>query len=524
MSRLVSRLALLSLLATIASPLGAQRPSSALAVPLETPPIVRELRAAWVASVGNMDWPSRRDLPVAEQQRELIAILDRARTLRLNAIILQVRPAADALYASKLEPWSEYLTGQMGRAPEPFWDPLAFAVTEAHKRGLELHAWFNPFRAHDPSGRSPVARTHISRRRPDLVRTYGGYKWLDPGLAEVRAYSLRVIMDVVSRYDIDGVHIDDYFYPYREPRRRGGYVPFPDDASYRGYRRAGGTLERDDWRRRNVDLFVEKLYSSVKAKKPWVRVGISPFGIWRPGYPSMVRGLDSYVEIFADSRKWVQRGWLDYVSPQLYWKVDAPQQPFSELLRWWVEQNEYGRHVWPGLFTQRVGGPWSASEILKQVELTRAQPGATGDVHFSMKTLMQDSEGVATKLASQLYIEPALVPASRWLDSLPPVAPYARLEVDSLVGRTVVAVRPEGTEPVWLWVVQAHAQGQWVTRIVPGAERRVTLAFADASAVPDRIVVRAIDRVGNESAAVEAVGSPALQTSDPPRPATQKPR
>jgi uncharacterized lipoprotein YddW (UPF0748 family) len=500
----MTRLALaITLIASAA--LGAQpAPAASPAARPVAPPIVREFRAAWVATVGNMDWPSSRDLPVAEQQRELLDLLDRAQQLRLNAIVFQVRPAADALYASKIEPWSEYLTGRMGRAPEPFWDPLAFAVTEAHKRGLELHAWFNPFRAHDPSGKSPVSSTHIMKRRPDLVRSYGPYKWLDPGVAEVRAYSTRVILDVVKRYDIDAVHIDDYFYPYRESTRRGGYLQFPDASSYRAYRRKGGKLDRDDWRRHNVDLFVEGLYDAVKKEKPWVKVGISPFGIWRPGYPSMVRGLDSYVEIFADSRKWLTNGWLDYVSPQLYWKTDAPQQPFSDLLRWWVGQNEQGRHVWPGLFTQRVAGSWPASEILTQVARTRAQDGATGNIHFSMKTLLEDADGVATQLASQVYIEPALVPASPWLERNPPVAPTARVETDSATGRTVVTLRPAGKARVWLWVVQAHAGEQWVTRIVPGAERRVPIAFDDASAVPDRVVVRAVDRLGMESEAVDA--------------------
>src|SRR5262245_56033859 len=228
------------------------------------PPIEREFRGAWVASVSNIDWPSRRDLTVPDQQRELLAILDRAVELRLNAVVLQVRPAGDALYASTLEPWSEFLTGKMGRPPEPFYDPLAFAVSEAHRRGLELHAWLNPYRMRHPAETSAFSPKHIARRRPDLVRRYGPYLWLDPGSAEVRAYTSRVVVDIVRRYDVDGIHIDDYFYPYREPGPRGGYLQFPDDRTYRRYRNGGGKLSRNDWRRHNVDLLVEALYRAVK--------------------------------------------------------------------------------------------------------------------------------------------------------------------------------------------------------------------------------------------------------------------
>src|SRR5689334_14423464 len=201
------------------------------------PPVSREFRGVWVASVANMDWPSRPGLPVAQQKAELIAILDRAAAANLNAVILQVRPSADALYASKKEPWSAFLTGAMGKAPEPFYDPLAFAVEEAHARGLELHAWINPYRAHAPEDKSPISKTHIARRRPDLVVKYGPYLWMDPGSAEIRAYTVGVVRDIVRRYDIDGLHIDDYFYPYREHTRRGREIPFPDGRTWRAYRR-----------------------------------------------------------------------------------------------------------------------------------------------------------------------------------------------------------------------------------------------------------------------------------------------
>src|SRR5687768_10215353 len=308
------------------------------------PPAQREFRAVWVASVSNIDWPSRPGLSTAEQQAELRAILDLSAALNLNAVILQVRPATDALYASALEPWSPYLTGTMGKAPEPFYDPLAFAVAEAHKRGLELHAWFNPFRAKHAAYRDTLAASHISRTHPHLVRSYGRSLWMDPGDPDVHRQSLAVILDVVNRYDIDGVHIDDYFYPYQERDSvTNALLPFPDDSTYARY---GGGMARDDWRRQNVDRFVADLYSAIRAAKPTVKFGVSPFGIWRPGYPANVTGFDAYANIYADARKWLNNGWLDYFPPQLYWRSDSPGQDYVSLLAWWVGENTKGRHIW----------------------------------------------------------------------------------------------------------------------------------------------------------------------------------
>ncbi|HWL40671.1 MAG TPA: family 10 glycosylhydrolase, partial [Gemmatimonadaceae bacterium] len=296
------------------------------------PPVRREFRAVWVASVRNIDWPSKPGLSTQEQKDELIGILDRSAALRLNAVILQVRPAADALYASPYEPWSEYLTGRMGKAPDPYYDPLEFAVNEAHRRGLELHAWFNPYRARHPSSRSPASRDHISRTHPSLVKTYGTHLWMDPGERLIREHSIKVVLDVVKRYDIDGVHIDDYFYPYQVLDKNKKVVPFPDDASYRRAMKKGPKLERDDWRRQNVDHLIQRMYDEVKKVKPWVLVGISPFGIWRPGNPPGVVGLDQYATLYADAKKWEQEGWLDYLTPQIYWQVESKGQPYAKLL------------------------------------------------------------------------------------------------------------------------------------------------------------------------------------------------
>ena len=513
--------------APVRPPAATDSAESTAAVEAALPAVAREFRGAWVATVANIDWPSRPGLPVADQQRELLAILDRAVVLHLNAIVFQVRPAADALYASKLEPWSYFLTGRQGRAPEPFWDPLAFAVTEAHRRGLELHAWFNPFRAHVPGDTSPPAKSHVTRRHPRLVRPYGPYLWLDPGEPAVQEMALRVIRDVVRRYDVDGVQIDDYFYPYREPGPRGGDLPFPDDRTWRRYRRSGGRLSRDDWRRQNVNRFVKRLHAAVHEVKPTVKVGVSPFGIWRPGSPSGVAGLDSYQEIYTDSRLWLRNGWVDYWAPQLYWRADAPQQRYTALLGWWDEQNVKGRHLWPGLFTSRVAGTeprnvWDAGEILGEIRLTREQGRSSGNVHFSMQALMENRDGLGDSLATSLYAEPALVPASPWLDAKAPARPTAVLRRDSTSGNWVVRATPGGRERPWLWVVRYQADSTWRTIVVPaasaGSPASRTVDLAIPQSLPALIAVAAADRTGNLSPSA-IVRPPAVLIQPPPAPA-----
>ena len=351
----------------------------------------------WIATVNNIDWPSRRDLTTDQQKSELLALFDRMASLGLNAVFLQVRPSADAIYASPDAPWSEYLTGTMGRAPEPVYDPLEFAVAEAHRRGLQMHAWFNPFRARHSSGTSEIAMSHIATRRPDLVRTYGQQRWLDPGDADARREVIAAICDVVRRYDVDGVHMDDYFYPYPELDGSGQKIDFPDDVTWQSYRAGGGTLSRDDWRRDNINDFVRDLYESVKAIRPNTVVGISPFGIWRPGHPEQIQGLDAYAELYADSRLWLRRGWVDYLAPQLYWPIDRREQSFTALLDWWLNQDWRGRGIVAGISVNRVasGRPnsVSAEEIARQIAVLR-DTDARGFILFSARSLMENRGGV----------------------------------------------------------------------------------------------------------------------------------
>ena len=495
-------------------PSAATRDARRGATSLPAPPAVaREFRAAWVATVDNIDWPSRPGLSSAQQQQELIAILNRAKDLRLNALVFQVRPAADAIYPSALEPWSYYLTGAQGRAPSPAWDPLAFVVREAHARGIELHAWFNPYRARHPSDRSPLDPTHIASAQPSKVKRYGSYLWMDPGEPAVIEKSVAVIVDVVRRYDVDGVHIDDYFYPYKERDRRGTLIRFPDASSYDAYTANGGTLALDDWRRDNVDTFVRRMYERVKAAKPWVKVGISPFGIWRPGYPADVRGFDSYAELYGDSRKWLREGWLDYASPQLYWPIAKDGQAYPSLLAWWAKENVKQRHMWPGNYTSRVGtaAAWTADELVNQIAVTRRQGNTTGNVHFSMSVFMPSTGSAASRperdllsmrLMRESYAAPALVPASPWLEPAGEVlaAPVVRDERDSRTGATFIVATAPTTAAARSWVISRWDGHSWSSEVQPANGNGLTFAVASAAGEGVGYWISWIDRVGVESA------------------------
>ena len=420
------------------------------------PPITREFRAAWVASVFNIDWPSSPGLSATRQKAELITILNRARALKMNAIILQVRPACDALYESSYEPWSSWLSGSMGRSPG--YDPLQYAVEQAHSRGIELHAWFNPFRAL-AAAKMSASSGHVTKRHPGWIRRFEGKVWLDPGLPEVRSYSTKVIMDVVSRYDVDGIHIDDYFYPYPKNPSARPIPEFPDEATYRLH---GKGKDRHDWRRANIDGFVSGLYASIKRKKPWVKFGISPFGVWRPGNPSNVKAdLDSYRMIYGDSRKWLRNGWCDYLSPQLYWPIRGDQS-FSSLLGWWDSQNVRGRHVWPGIASDRVGAKRSASEQGSQIKLTRsASRKSAGHIHWSWKAVAQNRRGLANLLEKSYYQQGALVPAITWSSATRPSKPRLTVRTEKGGKAMLLDWKPgDGTAPTH-WVVQTRRGGKW---------------------------------------------------------------
>ncbi|HXC24690.1 MAG TPA: family 10 glycosylhydrolase [Gemmatimonadaceae bacterium] len=496
---------------------------------LRPPPIAREFRAAWISPINDGthgDWPSMPGLSVDAQKAELQTLLDQAKAIGLNAVILHVRLAGDALYPTPYAPWSPYLTGTAGR--DPGYDPLAYAVQEAHARGLQLHAWFNPFRATLSHFGGRASPEHVTRTHPGWIRRYGKQQWIDPGEPAARALVVATIADVVRRYDVDGVHIDDYFYPYRESetiKHRVHHhtvkithdIVFPDDQTWERYGIRQGWTNRDDWRRHNIDTFVQEMYGAVKATKPWVLVGVSPFGIWRPGFPGGITGLDSYNEIYADSRSWLQKGWLDYLAPQLYWPLDGWEHRFVNLDGWWRLQNPLGRYVWPGLETaMERTGTWPATEIADQITRIRLLRAGTADipghVHFRMGSLTADGGLLGDELRHAVYTEPALVPAFPWLAHGAPSAPRVDVQAgDSLAGRRFL-VTPGDTVSVAWWLVQRKAAtGTWTMSLT--RQTTAPLSIAVAPGTPrGGLTVRAIGRAGEESEIAWVDGGPPEQT------------
>jgi uncharacterized lipoprotein YddW (UPF0748 family) len=476
--------ALLALSAALALPPAAQPPAPAPASapapapePITLPDIPREFRGVWVATVANIDWPSSPNLTFSQQIAEMDAILDTAQRLNLGAVILQVRPSADAMYRSSLEPWSEFLSGRQGHpvegAPADY-DPLERWVAGAHARGLQLHAWFNPFRSRHVEAKGPDAPSHVNIARPDLVVDYARFKWMPPSSAEAREIALRVIEDVTRRYDIDGVHVDDYFYPYPE-----GRAPFPDQHHYDAYVREARAakqpvLPRSDWRRAHVDAFVFDLYRRVKAIKPEVLVGVSPFGIWRPGVPAGVDGFDAYEHLAADARRWLNEGWMDYCVPQLYWLTDAPKQPFVPLLSWWQGENRRARHLWPGLNASRVGVAegsrpgWSPAEITRQIDLSR-RAGTRGVVLYSVVALRQAARGLDAAVAP-VFAAPSLPPESPWLAGdaprpAPPIIVLGHVLPSARASAVVAYIRDAAGN--WSYAILPRRGGQ-LPRVAPG--------------------------------------------------------
>ncbi|HBM76865.1 MAG TPA: hypothetical protein DD438_02040 [Verrucomicrobiales bacterium] len=440
----------------------------------------REFRGAWVACVYNIDWPTKKGLSAQKQQVELTRILDRMASLRMNAVIFQVRPQADALYRSRIEPWSPWLTGTMGR--DPGYDPLAYCIKQAHARNIEVHAWFNPFRA-TPHRDHRVSPDHVSRTHPSIIRDFKLHRWMDPASSFTRRRALDVIADVVRRYDVDGVHIDDYFYPYPDLVKGRPTPDFPD----------GKTPSQ---RRAFVDSFVRGMYSKVKGIKPWVRVGISPFGIWKPGVPGgTTASINAYEHLAADSRKWLASGWCDYLSPQLYWRIKGPQS-YSLLLEWWRSQGR--RPVWPGLATARIKSTEdpgrSAGEMVNQLRLSRSiGRNYAGHVHWSAKALMENRGGITTALTKSIYTHPALVPPMPWLSKTRPQAP--RVRARGIKGGTLLewSKVPSATK----YVVQARYGSRWDTCAVT----HVSCLSVNLRGSPDAVAVSGVDRYGLTSGA-----------------------
>lgn len=382
-----------------------------------------EFRAAWIATVANIDWPSPGNYNSLEQKKEFIKILEMHKSNGMNAVIVQVRPSSDAFYPSPYEPWSQWLTGVQGKAPHPYYDPLQFMIEETHKRGMEFHAWCNPYRADFSIGKSSIAPGHVTRKHPEWFLSYGGKKYFDPGNPNAIEHVVKVIKDLVSRYDIDGIHFDDYFYPYKIPGRE-----FPDHQSYAKY---GNGMSRDEWRRSNVDSIIYQLHTTIKEIKPTCKFGISPFGVWRnndkdPRGSATTAGVTNYDDLYADILLWLKNGWIDYVAPQLYWEIGHRAAPFEVLVDWW-SKNTYGRHCYIGIGFYRAGSnaQWKdKNQLSNQLKLIRSYKELQGVVYYNSRSFFNNPNGWNDTLRLNYYKHPADIPVMPWIDSLASPAKY----------------------------------------------------------------------------------------------------
>jgi uncharacterized lipoprotein YddW (UPF0748 family) len=471
----------------------------------------REFRGVWVATVANIDWPKSGSTP-DQQKQQLVSILDQHQRTGLNAVMFQVRPAADAFYAKSREPWSKWLMGKQGQAPNPFYDPLEFAITEAHKRGIELHAWFNPYRATTDNRYAALSPDHITNKHPEWFFTYGGMKTFNPGIPEVREYIVRVILDVVDNYDVDGIHMDDYFYPYQIAGQK-----INDDSTYHQYGAAFSDIR--DWRRDNVNQLIKMLSDSIHKHKPYVKFGISPFGIWanKSQNPegSETRGGDSYYELYADSRKWIKEGWLDYINPQMYWPIGDRLNPFEKLLPWWSD-NTYNRHLYVGhaayrINERKISGFKQAAEMPNEINMLRANPRVQGSVYFSSQSLTDNRLGFTDSLRLDYYKYPALPPVMLWLDSIPPNIPQ-NVKVSRVANTNNVQLNWEAPPPakdnelVYGYVIYRFEGDEEIdistaTNILH-IQYNNTPQFTDTTTQKGKTylyVITAIDRLKNES-------------------------
>lgn len=383
-----------------------------------------QLRGAWVATVGNIDWPSKRTLSTEEQKKELTDMFDKLQQANINVVFFQVRTECDALYASTLEPWSYWLTGKQGQAPSPFYDPLEFAVQEAHKRNMELHAWFNPYRAAKSFQSYPQDTNHLTIKKPEWILTFKGekegtqYKILDPGNPEVRSFIVSVVADVLTRYDVDGIHFDDYFYPY-SPK-----VSTEDSSSFRQFNPS--QLSIDNWRRYNINTLMADLHTLIQAKKQYVKFGISPFGIVQNKYAG-TNGFDAFGILYCDPLNWLENKIVDYINPQLYWEIGHDKADYAKLLPWWGTVTN-GRHLYIGLYSSRFSSAKDnkfKGQIAQQMGMNRSNNNVGGEVFFSAKSITNTETGLLDELKNGFYKYPAFPPVPEWKTSSPVAAPYS---------------------------------------------------------------------------------------------------
>lgn len=384
----------------------------------------REFRGVWIATVDNINWPSKQGLTIEEQKQEYIDILDEIKSLNMNAIIMQVRPTADRFYKKvSKEPWSKYITGESGK--DPGYDPLEFFIEEAHKRNLEFHAWFNPYRI-TLKNNEKIPENHIAKKNPNWVIEYGGKYYYDPGNPKAREFTEDVIVDVVKNYNIDGVHMDDYFYPYPVLDKNKKTVPFGDNKSYKLY---GKGMKLEDWRRKNTDTFVMELSKKIKKAKPYVKFGISPFGVWRnndkDSTGSATRaGAENYDTLYADTRMWIQNEWIDYIVPQIYWDFNLKVAQYDVLVDWWINEVKNSNvHLYIGHAAYKIGSSkaWkNEDELIKQIKYNRNFENVHGSVFFGFDKIQKNSLNIKNNLREKVYVTQILPPTSPWIDVVAP--------------------------------------------------------------------------------------------------------
>jgi len=471
-----------------------------------------EFRGVWVATVNTIDWPKGATTDPEKQRADYIRLLDLHQRNGMNVMIVQVRPSADAFYPSAYEPWSEWLTGTQGKPPSPYWDPLKFMIEETHKRGMEFHAWLNPYRAIHNIGSSSIAPNHITRTRPDWFLNYGDKKYFDPGNEEAQKFVVNVVRDIVKRYDVDAIHMDDYFYPYRIPGKE-----FPDEASYR---RSGSKLSKDDWRRSNTDSIIKNIYIAIKEENKLCRFGVSPFSVWRNKDQDPERGSDSrggqsnYDDLYADILLWMKNGWVDYVTPQLYFNIGHSKVDFAKMVDWWAS-NSYGRHIYIGHGIYKATEPneptWrNPNELPNQIKYLRQNPNVQGSAYYSSRLFDKNPNGWNDSLRNNYYKYPALLPPMRWIDNEKPWPPIVERKIadDSVIKLTVIP-DPRNTVPIKYYVVYQYATDsntdrfgnvpQFISRIVTlpkGFEFKEVLSSKNKSY---RYVITAVGKNNIES-------------------------
>ena len=373
-----------------------------------------EFRGVWVATVDNIDWPTAGNFNSDLQKEEFIKLLTMHQRNGINALIVQIRPCTDAFYPSPFEPWSQWLTGKQGQPPYPYYDPLKFMIAETHKRGMSFHAWMNPYRAVFNIGSSVISATHITRLHPSWFLNYGDKTYFDPGNKEAQQYVANVVKDVVSRYDVDAIHFDDYFYPYRLAGKE-----FPDDFSYR---QNGNGLSKNDWRRSNTDSIIAVLSRVIKSANSKCQFGISPFGIWRniakdPDGSNTNGGVTNYDDLYADILLWLKNGWIDYVAPQIYWEFSQKNAPYGQLLNWWNDHS-YGRQCYIGLgiYKANTNKAWREHDLIpRQIDSLRTKKNIQGMIFFSSRSFDNNPNGWSDSLRLHYFKEPATIPAMEWL-------------------------------------------------------------------------------------------------------------